>query len=176
MILLRVWKKIDVKFVPHLISFIVDYFKKCSLGEKHPSSPLNATIWNYIPGLFSWKLLYGWTHLYSCVIYAYPAGQSCLWEVWPCIHTPHIRLFTCEKKNTYILKVIFTCMCKHTFSSVASETFLNSLNIKYSLPDVKGNLPVFLDLIVLVKIKKNYRTLILTSSNHWLRHQHKVNR
>lgn len=36
---------------------------------------------------------------------------------------------------------------------MASGTFLNSLNIKYSLSDVKGNLSVFLDLIVLVKIK-----------------------
>lgn len=69
------------------------------------------------------------------------------------IYTPHIRPFTCEKKNTYILKVIFTCMCKHTVSSVASGIFLNSLNIKYSLSDVNGNLSVFLDLIVLVKIK-----------------------
>lgn len=44
-------------------------------------------------------------------------------------------------------------MCKHTVSSVASGIFLNSLNIKYSLSDVKGNLSVLLDLIVLVKIK-----------------------
>lgn len=159
--------------MPHLISFIVDYFKNAR-WEKSPP-PLHLTLrFKMISGLCSWKLLYGWTHLYSwryiCVScrtklavrsvarYIYPLHKTIYmwkriltyWKLYlpACVNTPFQVWLREYFWIVWILNTVFLML-------MVTVRFLGSF-------------------IVLVKIK----AIIELGSDIFqsLRHQNKVNR